>query len=157
VFAAETWKLWGCGELRTSARNRAISLSVKPTGTGGPCRKSGTTAGGEEDGRWSVTIATPGSPIAKGCCSVEIPKSWFASKEYGSKGVTIICGPAYTESVEKIDLGLERLHLRRRSTKVTIPITAKMAATPPIIAPISLFCVLGDRSFVALIVCTGAL
>ena len=38
------------------------------------------------------------------------------------------------ESVEKdkIDLGLGRL--RRRCTKVTIPITAKMAETPPMVA-----------------------
>jgi hypothetical protein len=64
----------------------------------------------------------------------------------------IICGPASTESVDKIDLGLERLHLRRRCTKVTIPITAKMAATPPMepptIAPMFLFCFLGDGKFV---------
>jgi hypothetical protein len=34
IFNAQTRKLWGCGELRASARNRAISLSDKPTGTG---------------------------------------------------------------------------------------------------------------------------
>jgi hypothetical protein len=71
------------------------------------------------------------------------------------------------ESVEKdkMDLGLDRLRFRRGCTKVTIPITAKMAATPPMvpptIAPTFLFRCFGDGKFViapfTFIVCAGTL
>lgn len=131
--SAETWKSWGSGELKASERNRAISLSVNPTGTGATGCGSGSTAGNEEDRRWCTNIAASGSPILNGCCSAKISECW--SKEFGSKGDTIICGPASMESVENIDLGLERLNIRRRFKKATIPITTKMAATPPIVLP----------------------
>ena len=139
IFDAGTWRLWGSGELRASERHRAISLSVNPTGAG-----------------------VSGSPNTKGCCSGKFPKSWFASEEFGSKGVTIICGPGNTESVEKIDLGLR---LRLCCTKVAIPIKEKTATTPaiipPEIAPVFLFRSLGDGKFefvqLGFIVCTGAL
>ena len=73
------------------------------------------------------------------------------------------------ESVEEdnTDLGLDRFPLRRRCTKVTIPITAKVAATPhivpPIIAPTCLFRCFGDGKSVfvvtpfTFIVCAGTL
>ena len=92
-----------------------------------------------------MSISASGSPITKGHSSALIPESWGAS-EYGSKGVTIIREPESTESVDKIDLGLERLHLRRRRTKATIPITAKTTPLmiPPTIAPVFLLCFLED-------------
>jgi hypothetical protein len=63
---------------------------------------------------------------------------------------------------DKTDLGLDRLRFRRRCTKVTIPITAKMAPlmAPPTIASVFLLCFLGDKKFVvvlAFIVRTGTL
>jgi hypothetical protein len=58
-----------------------------------------------------------------------------------------------SDEKDKIDLGLDRLHLRRRCMKVTTPITAKMAATPPMvppaIAPGFLFRCFGDGKFVS--------
>jgi len=132
IFNAETW---GCGRLRASARNRAISLSDKPT--------------------------TFGSLVKNHCCA-EVPGSSVARKEFGSKGVTI-CGSASMESFE-LGPGLDRLRLRRRFTKVRIPITAKMAATPPAmvpptIAPIFLFRVFfflgGDKLVVAAVPLTA--
>ena len=163
---------WGdCGKLRASVRNRANSLADKPTGIGATGGESGSIASGdagEEDRRWSATISASGSPMTRGCCSARIPESWVTSEEFGSKGVTIKCGSAFMESVEydKIDLGLDRLRLRRRCTKVTHPIT-KMAAIPPMvpptIAPASLFRCFGDGKSVvtdapfAFIVCAGIL
>ncbi len=109
-------------------------------------------------------MSASASSVTNGCCSATIPESRIASYEYGSKGVTIGSGPASLKSVEKvkIDLGLDRL--RRRRKKEMMPITAKMAATPPMtppsIAPVFLLC---DGEFVfpvvplAFIVCTGTL
>ena len=171
TFDVEAPRWRGCGGLRASARNRASSLSDEPAGAGATGRERGSTAGGEEDRCWSATISASESPITKGRCSAEIPESWDASLEFGSKGVTtgINCGSTSmdSESVEKdkTDLGLDRLRLRRRCTKVTIPITAKMAAIPPMmpptIAPTFLFRCFGDgKSNVApftFIVCAGTL
>ena len=42
-----------------------------------------------------------GSPTTKGRRSAEISEPWIASEEFGSKGVTINCGPTSMESVEK--------------------------------------------------------
>jgi hypothetical protein len=129
--------LWDCCELRTSARNRAISLPVMPAGMGATGRERGSTAGGVEDReiRRRATISASGSSVTKGWSSVEIPESWVASKEFGSKGVTFVSGPAPTKSVEtdKIRLGLARL--RRSCTKTAIPITARMAPAPPRMPP----------------------
>jgi hypothetical protein len=156
AFDLEARRLRVVGELGASARNSASSLSDKPDGTNPSGGKSGDTVGREEDRLWSAIISASGSSITKGCCSAE--KSWFASGEFGSKGVTIICGPASMKSIEKdrIDLGLDRSSFRLRfllrCTKVTIPITAKMAAAtppmvPPIIAPL-LFRFFGDGEVV---------
>lgn len=51
--------VWVCWEPRVCARNRAISLSVKPTGTGSTGCGSGSTvaADGDEGGSWSATIS----------------------------------------------------------------------------------------------------
>jgi len=140
MFDAETR---GCGELRASARNRAISLSDKPTAL---------------------------ESLIKSCCSggssAEIPGSRVAPEELRLKGVTtIICGPSSIESESfEIGLGLNRLRFRWRCTKVTIPITAKMAPmVPPTIAPTFLFSFFGDGELVvsagppAVIVLLGAL
>jgi len=143
TFDVEPPRRWGCGELRASERNRAISLSDKPTGTGTTGRELGPGDG--EDRYWSGTISASEFPIIKGCCSAEILESWIVSEEFGSKGVTIKREPKSMEPFEdKIDVGLD-LHLRRRFTKVTIQITAMMAArparppmVPPTIAPTSL-------------------
>jgi len=125
--------------------------------------------GGEKD-RWRRAIISA-SVVSdtNGCCSGGIPEPWIASGKSGSKGVTIICGPASMKSFEedKIDLGLDRLHFLRRCMKVTIPITEKTAAIPPMvpptIVPIFWFRFGGNGKFVfdavpfAFIVCVGAL
>jgi hypothetical protein len=111
-FDVEARRMGDGGELRASTRNRARSLSDKPTGTtrNPSCGKSGDTVGSEEDRRRSAIISASGSPITEGCCSAEILESRVASEEFGSKGVTIICGPASMKSIEKdkTDLGLDR-------------------------------------------------
>ena len=148
AFDVETSRRRGCGDLRASERNRAISLSDNPTGTGATGRKSGSTVGREEgDEYWSAIISASEFPIKKGCCSAEFPESSATSEEFGSKGVTIKCGPKSMTSFEedRIDLGLDRLHFRRRFTKVTIPITAKMAAKTPPIVPPTIAPTLGER------------
>ena len=93
-------------------RNRAISLSDKPT-DGLIGRKIGRTIVGVEDG-WRKATVSAGPSVTNGCCSV-VPVSWVPSEKSGSKGVTIILALAWMELVG----------LSRRCTKVTIPITAK--------------------------------
>ncbi len=81
--------------------------------------------------------------------------------KFGTKGVTIPCEPASQESVEEDERDLGLAHLRRRCTKIAIPIAAKMAPpmVPPTIAPMSRF--LRDGGILvpplAFIVSTGAL
>jgi hypothetical protein len=156
-------RFWGCCELRASARNRAISLLVKPVGMGATGRERGSTVGGVEDRerRWRATISASGSSVTKDRWSVETPESWVASKEFGLKGVTFASGPASTKSVEK---ALVLAGLRRSRTKTTIPMTARVAPAPPrmppTIAPMFRFpCGVGILVpvAVAFIVSTGAL
>jgi hypothetical protein len=154
--------LWDCCELRVSARNRAISLLVKPVGIGATGRERGSTVGGVKDRRWRATISASGSSVTKGW-SIEIPESWVASKEFGSKGVTFVSGPAPTKLVEKDKMVVGLARLRRRCTKATIPITARMAPAPPMMPPtiapmFRLPCVVGFSTVpLAFIVSTGAL
>ena len=56
-FDLETRTLSGSGELGASARNRASSLSDKPTGTDPSGGKSGDTVCNQEDRRWSASIS----------------------------------------------------------------------------------------------------
>ncbi len=107
----------GCWEPKVCARNRAISLADKPTGTGVIGCVSGSTAGDDEDSRWRATTSVSGFSTINGCRSDEIPvfrvPEWF---KFGTKGVTIACRPASREPAgeDETDLGLAHLDTVRR-------------------------------------------
>jgi hypothetical protein len=112
TFDVEPLGLSGCCDVRASARICASSLSDNPTGTGVTGGEIGGRIGGKED-RWRrAIVSAPGSSVTNSCCSIVIPEFRAVSETFRSKGVTIILGAAWMESVErdKIDLGL--LHLR---------------------------------------------